>query len=133
MSHQPLLFLCYINNVGNEVQHGKHYMYADDLAVVVSCKDETRLQRLLQEDANQLAYWFNTNKLTINTTRTYVMWCQSPRKPLDVEQVPIYMNGRKLSAVPNFNYLGVTIDKYLTMAAQGNKVVGLVRRRLDQL
>ena len=129
----PLLFLCYINQVGNEVQHGLNFMYADDLAIVVSCKDVHRLQALIQEDANHLTAWFNKNKLSINTEKTYVMWCHSPRKPLNTDLVPVHMNGRRLTAVLNFNYLGVHIDRFRSLATQGNKIVGLVRRRLDQL
>ena len=46
----PLLFLVYINNVEENFQNTKGYMYADDLALVSSGRDPQRTRDLLQLD-----------------------------------------------------------------------------------
>ena len=66
----PLLFLCYVNDLQNRIQCSGCIQYADDLALVVSVRDTTRLYQLLQEDLTAVETWCQENRLTINTEKT---------------------------------------------------------------
>ena len=129
----PLLFLIYINDVQSVIKHTRAYMYADDLAVVASNRDILHSRRLLQEDITAIGGWCNANKLTINTDKTYVLWTYPKNSPPDLTRVDIELNGKTLSVVPKFNYLGIIIDRYLSLVPQCLKVINLVKIRLAQL
>ena len=108
-------------------------MYADDLALVVAAKDQDRIHHLLQADLHSLSTWCQSNKLTVNVAKTHVMWCHSPRKHIDTQDTVFKLNGLGLTTVTEYNYLGVSIDRYLTLKSQAAKVINLVRSRLGQL
>ena len=129
----PLLFVTYINDVTNIIIHGKHFLYADDLAVVVSAKDPSRIESLLQEDLNAVGNWCTANKLTVNTEKTQIMWSFSTRSIPDLTTISLKLNGIELKSVPSFNYLGVTLDTHLTLKCQLVKLINLTRLRLSQL
>ena len=110
----PLLFVIYINKLVSVLEHSKFYMYADDLAVMVSSSDVDIAARLLQYDMDSIAQWCTGHKLTINTEKTKVMWCFSDRAVPDLSQGGIVLGGDILEIVDEFSYLGVIIDKHLS-------------------
>ena len=62
----PLLFLLYINDLPKILKYSKVSLYADDTVLYVSDGDANRAINLLQQDLDELDYWFKMNKLTIN-------------------------------------------------------------------
>ena len=100
------------------------YMYADDLALVTSGKDTERIRHLLQHDTNAVATWCENNELTVNTDKTKVLWVYPMNTALNPAHTNIQMNGRDLEVVSKFNYLGVLLDKNLTMGPHCTKVIG---------
>ena len=63
----PLLFIAYVNDVSKVINNARFYLYADDLALVVSGRDVERICALLQDDYNRVSVWCKDNKLTVNT------------------------------------------------------------------
>ena len=129
----PLLFVAYINDVSDVIVHSKYYLYADDLALVVSAKNPERIRLLLQEDLDKVGQWCARNKLTVNTTKTQVLWSYSARSVPDLTEADLFLNGNRLEVVSQFNYLGVTLDTHMTLTPHMKKRIGLVRARLAQL
>ena len=129
----PLLFLIYINDVQDVIKNSNYYMYADDLAIVTSGADVHRIQQILQLDTSAVGTWCQENKLTINTDKTYVMWTYPRTAPPDLSDVGIVLGGKTLNVVHQFNYLGVLLDRYMSLAPQCNKVINLVKVRKAQL
>ena len=105
----------------------------DDLALVVSGRDVERIRALLQDDLNRVSLWCKTNKLTVNTGKSQVLWSYSPRAPLNIDNAALYLDGQALDVVTTFCYLGVTIDRYLGFGIHLKKRIDLVRTRLKQL
>ena len=66
----PLLFLIYINYISRVVSDSKISMYADDTVVYISHSNLDIAITLLQSDLNTVYTWYNSNKLTINCTKT---------------------------------------------------------------
>ena len=129
----PLLFITYINNIESVIKHGKTFLYADDLAVVVSGKDPARVKALLQADLDSIGKWCAANKLTVNSEKTQVLWVYSPRSIPNLVGQELTLNGVVLKVVQEFNYLGVKVDTYLSLSSQLKKQIGLMRLRLSQL
>ena len=80
----PLLFVAYINDVSTIITHAKYFLYADDLALVVSGRDMERIRILLQEDLDRVGDWCALNKLTVNTAKTQVLWSHASRSIPDL-------------------------------------------------
>ena len=118
----PLLFNIYINNIIKNLQHSRYYMYADDLALLVSGKDINIIHQLLQLDLNCVDKWCAEHRLTINAEKTKVLWCFSARKPLNLDDLDFVMKDIPLKTVSHFDYLGVRIDCHLSFTPYCSKV-----------
>ena len=129
----PLLFIAYINDVSKVIVHSSFHLYADDLALVVSGRDVNRIRTLLQEDVNNVGKWCKTNKLTVNTGKTQILWSFSQRSPPNLENMTLFLNDQPLEVVDEFKYLGVVVDRHLSLASHLKKRIDLVRVRLKQL
>ena len=129
----PLLFVAYVNDVCEVIPHGSSYLYADDLAVLVSGKNVDTICVSMQENLDSLAAWCNTNKLTVNTAKTKVLWAYSPRSIPDLTNTTLFMNNEQLNVVEEFNYLGAVLDTYMSLSPHLKKTINLVQVRLDQL
>ena len=46
-------------------------LYADDTCVLLSVKDLTKLIIVINADLKSLSAWFRSNKLTVNTQKTF--------------------------------------------------------------
>ena len=129
----PLLFIAYINDVTHVITNCKFFLYADDLAVVVSAADPERVRLLLQQDLDAIGKWCNQNKLTVNASKTQVLWVYSSRSIPDLTNMDLVLNNTILKRVPEFNYLGLTMDTYLSLSKQLSKQINLMRVRISQL
>jgi hypothetical protein len=66
----PLLFLLYINDLSRYVPSPKVVLYADDINIVLTDKDLTRLQERVNNTMKQLELWFSNNSMIINVNKT---------------------------------------------------------------
>ena len=71
----PLLFLVYVNDLGNALQGSGHYLYADDTVIFKSGINVPDTVAELQNDLNGFGSWCRANKLSINTKKSnYVIY-----------------------------------------------------------
>ena len=129
----PLLFIIYVNDIVSILENSSHFLYADDLAIVVSGKSVDILVTLLQDDLNRIQLWCDNNMLTVNTKKTQVLWCYPLRYPPDLSNCDIFLCDNLLKRVKEFNYLGVIIDHDLQFKAQCKKVRSMAFSRFIQL
>lgn len=78
----PLLFLAYINDLGNIPLHGVPRLFADDTALFYPGICSESIMRKMKEDLYSLLAYFNTNLLSLNLSKTKLMFFHSPRKKL---------------------------------------------------
>ena len=81
------------------LQHSSYFMYADDLAICVSHKDPEMLQTLLQSDLNRVSLWCDSFRLTVNSDKTHVLWCQSEGEGRNLADYSFVLNGKVLRVV----------------------------------
>jgi hypothetical protein len=78
----PILFLIYVNDIANCINHGKVRLFADDTNLFFSDKSIPRLQSQANDALVQLHKWFSANKLTLNTDKTcYTIFSNSKNVP----------------------------------------------------
>ena len=65
----PLLFLIYINDIANVLDHCKVSLYADDTVIYIENNNVKNAIDLLQCDLDNLSNWCTRNKLTINSKK----------------------------------------------------------------
>ena len=78
-----------------------------------------RLNKLLKSDLKNLANWLNTNKISLNVSKTELIIFKPKRKPLDFN-MKIKLNGKILFPTDSVKYLGVKIDGKLNWKSHVN-------------
>ena len=122
----PILFLVYINDLPSVSNSLKTTLFADDTVVYLAHPNLT-----VNSELNVLCDWFQNNRLSLNTTKTYAMLCLASSIQLD--QLPnLQMNGRVLPLSERFKYLGIILDNQLSfkshidsIAKNISKLVGI--------
>lgn len=103
----PLLFLIFLNDLGDVQLQGTLFIYADDCALFYSARDENQAYSLIRSDLESLKDYFSWNLLTMNTAKTKCMHFCDPRVTLSgIDQVP----GTDVQIVRAFEYLGLKMD-----------------------
>ena len=69
----PLLFIIYVNDISNISNLLFNIMYADDTSVLLSRKKLNDLICLLNKELYLLSIWLNSNKLSLNTQKTFYL------------------------------------------------------------
>ncbi|CAH2084216.1 unnamed protein product [Euphydryas editha] len=122
----PLLFLVFINDITNEIKHCKISLFADDLKIYRTIKNNVDAG-LVQKDLNAIFTWCQTNSMTLNVNKCFFIKYSRKKKPL----VSNYLIGNKpLKEVSEIRDLGVIIDKKLTFRSHVDKVVAKAARVL---
>ena len=68
-----LLFLLFINDMPNYIEHGKVVMFADDSSVVVSTGNPDELSKLIESVMKDFDCWCKMNNLILNLQKTVYM------------------------------------------------------------
>ena len=128
----PLLFLVYINDIGEFVQSSIR-LFADDCVIFreVNSRDDTVL---LQKDLKQIYDWSQKWLLTLSTSKCKALCISNKKSPL---YCLYYINSISLEWVDSFRYLGVRIDHKLKWAShvaditvKASKILNLLRRSM---
>ena len=106
----PLLFLLYINDLPDSVEHSSSSLFADDSMISRNVKSEEDAQ-LLQDDLNKLQEWENRWMMQFNPDKCEVLTVTNERKPTQFDYT---IHGQTLQKVKNSKYLGLSIDRKLS-------------------
>ena len=97
----PLLFIIYMNDICNVSELLFIVLYADDTCVVIHGQDMLNIITVLNHELLMLSTWLKTNKLSLNTDKTYYMIFHRARIKLLDTDYPIIMNNSSLSNKKN--------------------------------
>ena len=131
-----LLFLIYINDLPNCLQHSHPAMYADDTNISVSGKTTKGLESSLNNELEKVHVWLTSNKLTLNVKKTEYMVIGSYQRLFQITNDPqIFIGNEKVKRVSTTKSLGIIIDEKLNRKDEidniSNKVlktIGMIRK-----
>ena len=117
----PLFFSIFINDVVKCIKNSVILLYADDLVIINTNKDEATVSSQSNADLARIFNWSATNKLNINFSKTKTMTFTRKRNI----NIPIYLNNNLIEKVTEFKYLGLLIDQDLSFK---NHILNLVKK-----
>ena len=110
----PLLFLLYINDFRLCLERTSCGHFADDTFIIYNSKKLKTIETVINTELKQVIKWLGLNKLSLNTTKTELIFFHSKRRPIDYSSISIRFNGLKLIPVEHVKYLGMYLDSYLS-------------------
>ena len=117
----PILFLLYIDDLENVLDHCKVKLYADDTVLYSTNIDEAEAHANIRNDIGNLYEWCNTNKLTVNIKKTKLMLFGTKGMLKRASYHDVYIGNEKLKYVNNFMYLGIKLDNHLTFESHAKE------------
>lgn len=136
----PTLFLIYINNLCNlGISNGRIFSYADDTAVVFSGSTWDEVYKHAQKDLVQIAYWLDSNLLTLNSDKTkYICFTNyESSQPKSNYKIKIHSctnyqsqncSCNEIQKISKIKYLGVMVDQRLTWHAHIDLLITRIRK-----
>ena len=118
----PLLFLIYVNNMPNQVQHGVLLQFADDTCLICCGKSHEETGMLLTEDLTSLSQWIVASHMQVNVNKSSVMWFYIRQSKWKAPPPSVHLDGLQLKQVDHHKYLGIFFDPQLRWDAHVNNV-----------
>ena len=112
----PMLFVWFINDISESVNHCHLSLYADDTCLYISSHDPHYIEKCINEDVKGFASWLSANNLILITNKTEYIMIGSRKRLNDFHDsgARFHINGDILKEVYQCKYLGVIIDPNLS-------------------
>ena len=110
----PLLFLMYMNDFRLCLERTSCGHFADDTFIIYSSKKLKTIETVINTELKGVIKWLGLNKLSLNATKTELIFFHSKRRPINYDSISIRFNGLKLVPVDHVKYLGMYLDSYLS-------------------
>ena len=130
----PLLFLLYINDIGNDITSTIR-LFADDCVLYRTIKSDQD-SAILQTDLKRLVEWSDEWQMSFNIKKCYMMHMTQQRKSKSLYSYS--MKGIPLTSVTSHPYLGIEIQSSLRwddhidkITSKASKTLGMIRRNLS--
>ena len=110
----PLLFLLYINDLHKCIKNSTVFHFADDTNLMYIPEKKVRnknVVRRLNIDLKLLNNWLLANKISLNSTKTELVYFRKKGTP--TPNYKVTLNGFKLLASNSIKYVGVLLDEHL--------------------
>ena len=110
----PMLFLLFVNDGSDVVQHCTVNLYADDTTIYSTDENPVVLGARMEKDLGSVANWIKMNGLKINVAKTQLMVLTRKGKYHMAEDVEVKIGNTCLEKQNCVNYLGIKIDRDLS-------------------
>ena len=120
----PILFSMYINDLQSVCPSINVQMYADDTVLYTHAKTKEQAATKLTAALVHASDWLKTSSLHLNTNKTVCMFFS--KKSSNAQPPDVFIEGEKLTAVPDFKYLGIILDCNLTFKKHVKKVANSI-------
>lgn len=127
----PVLFSIYINDIVKSAANSSIHLYADDTVLYATGPSHAIALETLQQSFQAVQSGFSALGLSINSSKTKVMWFG--RKHDVHDGTILAADGHKLDLVSSYKYLGVWIDSSLSFAEHLSSLQSKVKARLSFL
>ena len=109
----PLLFLIYINDLGTIFRNFKTVLFANDSNLVVRGKSLHDVETKINQDTPLLTSWLQTNRLSLNLSKTHVMIFGKKGTNSD-NSFETKIEGTTIEVVKQTKFLGIILDNSLS-------------------
>ena len=119
----PLLFTIYINDIQYSSDYFQFIKYADDATLF----NNMILQDydIISDELNKVNHWLCVNKLSLNPQKTKYIVFRNKNKIIE-NSIEVKLQNCLIEQVQNFNFLGITINQYLTW----NDHIGVISNKI---
>ena len=124
----PLLFILFCNDIYLQETYGSLILFADDTTLDNSHHSLNYLNFTLNHDLSVLGDWFKANQLSLNPSKSVVMYFNSKRTSPDV-----MLDGVAIPIVNTHKFLGTWIDDDLAWSTQVQLIASKLRSNCQLL
>ena len=128
-----LLFLIYVNDLANCLEHCQVVIYADDSVIYFSVNCRQNIEYHLNADLVNRAEWLNNNYLTLNTSKSKFVLFPGDRRLQTCQGVKLVIDHENLGCEDSVKYLRVVIHKNLTWNEHIESLIAKVNQRIGLL
>ena len=126
----PKMFNIYVNDLPN-ITNCYTVLFADDSNFLISHKDPEILNRMVNEELNTIADYFNYNGLSASISKTtYLYFCPKNKKR---HSFNIKIGNKELQESQDITFLGVIIDNKMSFKKHYLKVFNKAKKGLNGL
>ena len=121
----PLLFNLFCNDLYLNLEYCNIIMFADDITLYASHRNTLYMNYILQTDLTIIEDWLLSNKLSLNTLKTYAMKF-SIGNGENTKKLSLQLNDTIIPLVTHTKFLGVTIDENLNWSKHINNIISKI-------
>lgn len=115
-----ILFLIYINDLP-EIIKTNCTLFADDISLIIPCKDEFDLKEKLDIHLKSTTDWLSDHNLQLNLMKTkLIQFHPHQKKPLNIQYK---FQNNFIETTDSYPLLGINIDKNLNWKTHINKLI----------
>ena len=131
---EPLLVLIYVNDMPRTVKLNL-LLYADDSCLMYQHKDIAIIEKILNEDFENICDWFVDNKLSIHfgDDKTKSILFASKRRAKNICKLNIRYKEINIKQKALVTYLGCVLDESMSSEPMALKVVNKINGKLKFL
>lgn len=118
----PLLYLIYINDIGELKLEGTLNMYADDTAIFYFGKNRALNKDAMSRDVAQIEEFYRINRLSLNLAKTQYINFEARRSAHSTKE-SINISNTNIEEADTVKYLGLTLDRCLSWRQHIQSVV----------
>ena len=130
-----LLYILYVNDVGQCFKRCEYFMYADDTAIMCKHRNLEDAIAIMQQEFDTFQLWAHDKQLNINASKTKLMHIRTP-KYASKNTIPMVVHNSQclhnqisnckcknhIELVRNYKYLGIIFDEHMLWRAHTERL-----------
>ena len=134
----PLLFLVYVSDLHLSRNYSEVNMHTDDTSISFSSNSIPDISKKVNSDLLCIKTWMESNKLSLNVTKTQTILIGGRKKLKDIENpdpqnLQIVIDQEPFSMIKHIRYLGIEVDQFLSREVHISALIKKISRGIGML